>query len=219
MSAGIPKDLEPEFKQLHHDLVGLCGRWQIFKRLFTSGQPRLDVLAKMAPAFFGLMQTVLLEDVLSGIARITDKPQTFKSENLVLRQLLDGLDQAAHGALHTELSSKLATAETACDPIRRIRHKVLSHRDYNTALDPKANPLPQITPQTVEDALAAIADFMNSFQQPFTGTTIMYMETITGLGDAANLVRHLRRAYEHIQLQKEGKVPPVGGLSPQFEGV
>ncbi len=105
------------------------------------------------------------------------------------------------------------------DPIRKIRHKVLSHRDYNTALDPKANPLPQITPQTVEGALAAIGDFMNSFQQPFTGTMIGYMDTITGLGDAEGLVRHLRRAYEHIQLQKLGKVPRVGELSPQFEGV
>jgi hypothetical protein len=219
MSAGIPKELEPEFQQLHNDLVGLCGRWQMFKQLFTSGQARLDVLAQMAPAFFGLMHTVLLEDVLSGIARITDKPKTFKDENLVLRQLLDGLAQATHGALHTQLSSKLATADSACEPIRKIRHKILSHRDYNTALDPKANPLPQITSKTVEDALAAIADFMNSFQQPFTGSVIGYMDTITGLGDAEGLVRHLRRAYEHIQLQKQGKVSRVGELSPQFEGL
>src|SRR5262245_26634561 len=138
MSGGIPNDLEPEFKQLHLDLVGLCGRWQMFKQLFMSGKPRLDVLAKMAPAFFGLMHTVLLEDVLSGIARITDKPQILKSENLVLRQLLDGLDPAAHGPLHSELSSKLVTVETTCEPIRKIRHKVFSHRDYDTALNPKA---------------------------------------------------------------------------------
>jgi len=215
----MPRDLESEFKQLHHDLVGLCGRWQMFKQLYMSGKPRLDVLATMAPAFFGLTHTVLLEDLLSGIARITDKTVVCGKDNLVLRQLLDGLDQATHGALHTELSSKLATAETACDPIRKIRHKVLSHRDYNTALDPKANPLPQITEKTVEDALVAIADFLNSFQQPFGGAMIGYMNTITGLGDADNLVKQLRRAYEHIQLQKQGKVPRVGALSPQFEGV
>jgi hypothetical protein len=217
MPTGLPGHLQPIFDCLHHDIVGLQIRWQMYRQLFCANDQRVALLNSVAPSFFGTVQEVLVDDVLSGIARITDKVKTCGRENLVLRQLVGGLDHTAHATLVKQLETKLGVVETSCGPITEVRHKRLAHRDRATATSPHTSPLPAISREIIEKSLAAIADFMNSFQFHFTDTTIAYAETITPLGDGIALVKSLRRAVEHRKLERQGEVPAIGELSSEFE--
>ncbi len=218
MSAGLPTHLQPTFDRLSDDLVDVQIRWQMYRQLFGTNERRVALLNSVAPSFFGTTQIVLWNDVLSGIARITGQRQDLWQGELGPRQLLDGLDDSQQRALIAQLEVKLAAVEKAVAPIRDVRHKRLAHRDYNTAVAPQMNPLPAVSRQTIETALAAISDFMKSFQLPFTDTTIAYADTITALGDGDSLVKSLRRVIEHRRLEREGKVPPVGELSAEYKG-
>jgi hypothetical protein len=111
------------------------------------------------------MQNVLLDDLFGGIARITDSVKSCGKDNLVLQQLLEGLSQDAHAAHISHLQGKVAAVEAACNPIREVRHKRLAHRDLQFAIAPLSNPLPGISREVIGRALAAISDFMNSFQR------------------------------------------------------
>jgi len=210
----MPDDLQKDFQTLHNDFANLYVRWNMYREIFGTNERRTNLLNETAPSFFGTVQRVLLDDVLGGIARMTDKSAS--QDNLTLRRLLEELDDNTHKALKDELLKRLSQVDSACADIRIIRHKRLAHRDYKHAVAPDENPLPGISRRTVGAAMSAIADFMNSFQFPFTETQIGYENSIAGPGDATSLLSALRRAVEHRKMQIEGKVEPVGSLSSEF---
>ncbi|OAI45811.1 hypothetical protein AYO44_12355 [Planctomycetaceae bacterium SCGC AG-212-F19] len=203
-----PANVAPIFQGLHTDLVGLQVRWLMYRQLFGTSQERVELLNRRAPAYFGIAQATLLDDVLSGIARITDKTVVCGKDNLVLRQMIEELDEATHATEIAALEAKQAAVAAAVGPITTIRHKRLSHRDMQFALNPTAHPLPPIDRQQVEEALAAIADFMNTFQILFGEEQYQYAETVTELGNGDALIRHLQRAEAHLELEKTGAARP-----------
>jgi AbiU2 len=207
MATALPANLADIYQRLYGDVASLHLRWATYRKLFATSQQRTDVLNNTAPSFFRILHDILADDVIIGIARVTDKVRTSGQSNLVLRQLVDGLDRATHDKLIAELETKLNDIENLCAPIQRHRHKRLAHRDQQNAVDPAANPLPGITVPIINQTLECIADFMNSFQQPFLGNHVVYSETIPGLGDAESLILALRRAGEYRKLERDGKAP------------
>jgi len=203
-----PANVAPIFQGLHADLVGLYVRWLMYRQLFGTSKKRVELLNRRAPAYFGIAQATLFDDVLSGIARITDKTVVCGKDTLVLRQLIEELDPATHATEIAALQTNQTTVAAAVAPITTIRHKRLAHRDMQFALNPTAHPLPPMDRQQVEDALAAIADFMNTFQNLFGEDQYQYAETVTNLGDGDALIRHLQRAEAHLQIEKTGAAKP-----------
>jgi hypothetical protein len=139
----------------------------MYRQLFGTSKERVELLNRCAPAYFGIAQATLLDDVLSGIARITDKTVVCGKDNLVLRQLNEELEPLTHATEIAALETKQAAVAAAVGPITTIRHQQLSHRDMQFALNPTAHPLPPMDRQQVDDALAAIGDFMNTFLKLF----------------------------------------------------
>jgi hypothetical protein len=184
----------------------------MYRQLFGTSEERVELLNRRAPAYFGIAQATLFDDVLSGIARITDKTVVCGKDNLVLRQLIEELDPVTHATVIAALQAKQSVVGAAVGPITTIRHKRLSHRDMQFALNPTAHPLPPMDRQKVEDALGAIADFMNTFQKLFGEDPYQYAETVTGLGNGDALIRHLQRAEAHLQLEKTGAARPPGKM-------
>jgi hypothetical protein len=217
VSTGIPADLKPHFDRLHDDVVMLCVRWQMYRQLYATSRQRVDLLNAVAGNFFTVIQIAMLDNLIIGISRITEKTATTRKENLVIGLLLKRLDEADNNALIARLREKLETVETTSTPIRTVRHKRIAHRDLQTALFHHSNPLPIISQKEIEDALAAIFDFMNTFQYHFTHTEISYKSTIPAQGDGNDLAHSLRRAVEHSLLERDGRVPPVGELSAKYD--
>jgi hypothetical protein len=207
-SMPAPANVAAILQGLHANLVGLYVRWLMFRQLFGTSKERVELLNRLAPAYFGIAQATVFDDVLRGIARITDKTVVCGKDNLVLRQLIDELDPATQATEVAAPETKQAAVAAAVGPITTTRHKRLSHRDMQFALNPTAHALPPMDRQLVDDALAAIADFMNTFLKLFGEDQYQYAETVTGLGSGDALIRHLQRAEAHLQLEKTGAVRP-----------
>lgn len=190
----LPQEIKPVFDVLHNDLVALWVRWLTHRKLFQVEKGRIELLNRCAPSFFALLQGVLLDDVLSGIARITDKAETCGRQNATLRQLFRQMQNLEVPESLTTLNEKLSLVEAACEPIRTLRVKRLAHRDYDVAVDSSTYPLPPISYQMIRESLECISDFVNQSQKLYTDTHIEYAETITALGDAASLIHCLRIA-------------------------
>jgi hypothetical protein len=99
----MPPHLSPIFRRLHADTVALFIRWITFRQLYATNSLHVCLLNQCAPGFFGIIQNVLIDDLLTGIVRITDKPATAGKNNLVLRQLRESLDTVAHASLIEDL--------------------------------------------------------------------------------------------------------------------
>src|SRR5262245_12187403 len=95
------------------------------------------------------------------------------------------------------------------DHVADEQHLPLQHcaAAHKTALHPRVNPLPPMSRAAVITALDAIADFLDTFQRPFTDAEMGYRWTFLGPGDGDALVYSLREAREHCRLQREGNVP------------
>lgn len=204
----IPANVAPIFHGLHADFVGLQVRYLMYRQLFGTSEERVELLNRRARAYFGIAQATLFDDVLSGISRITDKTVVCGKDNLVLDQLIEELDQMTYTTEIAALRSKRVAVATAVGPITTIRHKRLSHRDMQFALNPTAHSLPPMDRQQIEDALKAIADFMNTFLELFGENPYLYAETVPELGNGDALIRHLQRAEAYMQLEKTGAAKP-----------
>lgn len=68
-----------------------------------------DVVALMnrvAPEFFVLLRELLAHDIFLCIARLTDKPEVGRRENLTLSRLVLGLSDQKYSTLRSRLDQK-----------------------------------------------------------------------------------------------------------------
>jgi len=204
---GIPTHLVEVFEGLKTDLIWLNARWQVYRQLYGTNALRIDLLNETAGLFFNQLQMILLQDVTLGISRMTDptKSRVKGEENLVLLQLLEGLDAGSHGAVRARLEQQLKVIEGHCKPFRDRRNKLIAHRDKACAVDPLGNALPGISRQMVEDALAAINTFMNIFEIHFTDSERGY-GFLFSLQDGEALIWALKQAAEYRDLEEQGIV-------------
>ncbi len=173
------------------DVALLHQRWTTFKRLYTD-QPTVDLLNWAAGGFFQLLQRVFLDDLLLGIARLADPPETKQQTNLVLRSLLVRLpdDQSD---LFGELSEKIETFEAKAAFARPVRNKRLAHRDEGIASGASDRLNYRYTNEDIDGALGAAADILNHLDLAFEGRTTMFAEFIHTKG-ADVLLRRLQAA-------------------------
>ena len=198
--------LDQEFDQLQNDFAFLCTAWKYYIQLYGTNSERIDLLNEIAPAYFGIMQVIMYEHFLNGIARITDASTTTGHPNLVLRRLIEKMDN--HGELKRKLEERWSVIEPFREKIKLVRNKLISHRDLHLAIVPADHVIPRIDRDQIINTLKAIENFLNEFNQHFRKTHFDCLNPILPLGkDGEGLIRHLARAKIHFQMQKEGKLP------------
>lgn len=131
-----------------------------------------------APAFIGIVQNTLWEDVLLHIARLTDPPHSVHRANLTIRSLARLVKHPETKATVKALTNKALVASSFC---RDWRNRRLAHIDLLLALGERA--------MALEPA---------SRQRPST-PSMRYscivtpgLRTRTGMGGAARTVRRRR---------------------------
>ena len=160
----IPSDLKPKYEQLRTDLSDLYFRWKTFKDLFGYSKVRLDLLNETAPHFFSELQQLLIRDIVLGIARITDPPQSCGRDNLTLPKLADDIDPQVHPQLAAQITTEVDQAENLAGPVREYRHKLLAHRDLGVALGGMP---PGVSFDDLRAALEQCARVLNTVQKHF----------------------------------------------------
>lgn len=181
-------ELGPVYHELYNEVVWLYAKWLEYRKLYAASEKQIDVLNETASFFFYTIETVLREDILLHICRLTDRPKKGNSKVLTL-QLLPKM--VKEGKLADELQKLLKECLRNCEFARDWRNRQIAHSNYSLAINPdgKAESLPGVSRQQVGDALASIAKVINRLTDD-APTTFDLFHTISG---AESLVFYLEQ--------------------------
>lgn len=156
------------YSALWQEVASVHSKWSDFAVLFGTKESRVDLLNAVAPAFFRLVQDSIWENVLLHIARLTDPPATANKQNLTI-QRLPALVVRPDSRASVEV--KVQAALQASGFARDWRNRHIAHSDLNLRVSATAKPLEFASRQSVNVALAALADVLNAVATEYLDTT------------------------------------------------
>ncbi len=166
------------YNELYNEVVWLYAKWLEYRKLYAASEKQIDVLNETASFFFYTLESVLREDILLHICRLTDHPKKGESKRLSLL-LLPKL--AKDRKVADELQKLLDECLRNCEFARDWRDRQIAHSNYSLAINPdgKARCLAAVSRQKIGDALASIAKVINRLTDD-APTTFDLFHTIAG---------------------------------------
>ncbi|SFH92051.1 hypothetical protein SAMN05421753_10414 [Planctomicrobium piriforme] len=213
---GFPPEVREVFGALRNEVTFLHGIWDTYAQLYGT-EDSVAALNGIAPGAFSFLGYVLRHDLFMTICRITDPKQTGKKENLTLERLLHVIKgQSADPRLVSALEEQLKEINSACEPFRVRRNRILGHLDLKTALRTHPEPLPAIERVRIIDVVDRIAKYMNEVLGHYTAAHADFVPLISG--PAGNIVHGLREFQRLRKLQYERQIAELhdgsGNVSP-----
>ena len=186
-------ELGPVFTALTNELVWLHMRWANYLALFGASPSRVELVNRAAGTFFHIIQVVMWNDLLLGVARVTDPPRTGGRDNLTVQRLPALVTGTPiDGAIRTQLDAVLTGADFARD----WRNRHLAHRDLARAIAGKeAEPLASASVAAVRECLSLIAALLNIIDNHYLESTMFY-DMDYAPGDAQSLLGVLRHGLD-----------------------
>jgi hypothetical protein len=179
------------FNALYSELLWLNVKWVEYVELFGVNPERIELLNGTAPAFFGIVQDVLLKDIMLQVARLTDpvkSPGKEEKENLTVQELPNLVRPEIKGSIQRLVEEAKARTEFC----RQWRNRHIAHSDRALALKHKhATPLPAASREKLREALHAIANILNAVSGPYGFAPSLFEHTIPALGGAGSLLEVL----------------------------
>jgi hypothetical protein len=183
---------------LRQDVRWLHFKMNTYRELYGS-EEHVSLLNEQAPVFFYVIQDILGDDIQLSLARLTDRPSVGGKANLSLECLVEAIDPVVYPELAATVQHHLEAVRRLCDPIRVRRHRVLAHRDFDTAMG-RAEPLGTVTIQAIDDALFHIRAFMNAVESHLFGKGMLYeMSQSFGNTDAVQQLLHDAKSYRELR--------------------
>jgi hypothetical protein len=182
----------PELGRFHYELwnelAWLFIKWKHYRHLYATSDATVAILNAAAPSFFYFLNTILFEDVLLHMARLTDPPeQGLERTNLTLQRLpalvSDDPALVPDAGLRARAENLLRVVLARTEFARVWRNRRIAHRDLRTYRRQHPTPLPGASRQNVEDALEAMRDLMNTLEYAFENSTTAF-EAYIGSGGA-----------------------------------
>jgi AbiU2 len=150
-----------QYSALWQEVAAIHSRWAHYVELYGSKPERVQILNRVAPLLFRIIQDDLWEAMLLHIACLTDPPASMgrkKRTNLTLQNLPALVDDMA---TKTKLQSAIDEVIVLSGFCRDWRNRHIAHRDLNLALDQAAEPLTGGSRIQVRKVLAAITKVLN----------------------------------------------------------
>ncbi len=191
--------LGPLDHALHAEVTWLHAKWKQYRILFAESPERIELLNGVAGFFFHVIQKVLWEDVVIHIARLTDPPKSVGKDNLTLLRLAAAVQVPA---LSLEITNLVEQARTDAEFARVWRNRHLAHRDLELAVDDRATPLPGISRENMERALAAVREVLNKIEGHFWQSEVAFTHFLAR-DDAESLTYYLKVAVDAESRQRE----------------
>jgi hypothetical protein len=179
-------DADRIFDALKSEVTDLHVRWLIYRQLYAASDEATDLLNRSGSNVFYLLQFMLLDDVALRLAKLTDPPFQGKFENLSLGRLAIALESDDKEFVSTTVSPALEKLEAVCAKFRGLRNKRVAHRDLTHALGLEKEPLPGISREDVEGALACLREAMNVVDYRFRANATVYEHVIVPLSADGN---------------------------------
>jgi hypothetical protein len=191
----LPVEIATIFESLQNDLMWIHGRWILYRQLYGTNKPRVELLDATAGTFFSQLQILWLDYVILEICRISDPTKTYGKENLVIGQIAKNLNPLQHRVLIDRLEELKLHVDTATADFRTRRNKRIVHSDLAHATEPKNFPIPGFSEQSIEDALNSLRNYLNEVDRFFTGSAMVY-EGFVLHSDGDQLIYALKCASE-----------------------
>ncbi len=210
----LPPEVKKDFEALRKQVDLVHAYWTMIKDLFGRSEEQLQLLNEAAGSFFFFVQRSFLDSMILGLSRLTDDPGSGDRENLVLQRLATAIGAAGNRDAVRRLRVPMKRIRVAVADLREYRDTVVAHSDRKTAWGECAPT--EIQTKSVEDALAAIRDFMNEIDAEFHDVTRMY-DLITMEGGAPAIVTWLEdaQAFRQSKYKKEYQQEMIERLKRQ----
>jgi hypothetical protein len=203
----IPENITALWAVLYDEVVSLHAYWIAFEQLFGKSQARHDLLYASAGHLFLIIEDALGTDVQLTLAKLSDPAALGRHHNATLRRLFDEVACLGNDPLTQSSQGYLNAFETACQPIRDRRNRLIAHSDLSTVLkDGRRASLPEPTVQEIEAALEPLRDFMNAIERAFCGVETAY-EFFISREDGDDLALLLKMAHRYMKLREAGNIP------------
>jgi AbiU2 len=157
------------FHALSHELTWVHWRWNQYRLLFGLKPSRIELLNESAPFFFRVIQDVLFEETLLGIARLIDPLDSGTGKyNLTIQTLPPLCPPKIQDHIRTLAGEAVNAGEFAKD----WRNRHIAHRDLDLALGKPARILEAATREKVEASLSALRYVLNAIEHEYCNGTI-----------------------------------------------
>ena len=167
--------LGPEFGSLYNllynEIIWLHYKWTEFEELYGIEESRIKIMNNTAPSFFSMIQKILWENIISGIARITGQQETEGENNMTITAVPELINDQK---LKESVEIKIKTILEKTNFCRDWRNRKIAHYDYDLSINSNAKPLEKASKILVKEALneiTALIDLLHGFY--FKSTLIL----------------------------------------------
>lgn len=175
------------FYSVYNEITWLTFKWIEFRELYGTKESRFELMNKVSPFFFFIVQKVLWENLLLGIARITDPPMTMGKKNTTLRALGQYLQEDNFKSEFEKDLNDILTESKFC---RDWRNRWIAHLDYELAVNRQnTKPLDLATRQKLKGTMEKIHSLYNKVSFKYLGSTTAWQMLDSHRGAVALLYR------------------------------
>jgi hypothetical protein len=200
-----PTDFEATRKRLWSEVVNLVDARAQYLILFGTSDERVKLLNVCAHWFFGLVQRVLLREIILGTSRLTDPLKSGKHSNLVLESLLLDSRLAERPDVREELRSKVRQAQKAAVAVRQHRHKYIAHLDHAVAIGESEAELPSIKRTDLDAAVDAIGSVYRYYSgEVLDVNAYLRLEPSGGADRLVDILESSQRWTKYLERTREG---------------
>jgi hypothetical protein len=204
--------LGPLYHALYNEVAWIYAKWLEYQKLFAKSEKRIDLLNDKAGFFFRVVQDTLWEDVLLGIARLTDPPKQGRFKNLTLLRLPAVVRDSS---LASKVQTLADVAKERSAFAREWRNKHIAHRDLALSMDAKAERLPGVSRQQVEASLGSFAAILNALEEHYAQAEVAFDDFLAD-GDGDALVYWLQSA-QRSERQRRRRLEEGKPIPEDFE--
>lgn len=181
------------FDSLRGETIDLHLRWKLYRHLYAGPKEDVVLLNRSASSVFAILQSLLFDDCVLRICRITDPNSRGAYEYHSVYQLAESIRSAASENMVGDLAPALKELEAACSKMRTLRNAQIAHADLKHSLQIASEPLPGISIDDVNTALHLLAKLLNRVEAPLRRSRTFYGDVLLPADDDVDRLLSLLR--------------------------
>jgi hypothetical protein len=186
----------PEYAAIQQQMVTLHLTWNTYRQVFATSEARFKLLQEMVPGFAWVLHNTLLDAVVLGICRLSDKRNDVVKFEILVNSLIPPPDRDQLAWLKTQI----AKIKQAVEAFKDHRDNRIAHNNPSYVLG-TADVLSPFSRQTIEDALKLMRELMDKIKDWHDAGGTDFEVVVPG--DAATLIAYLQQAHRLYELQDD----------------
>jgi hypothetical protein len=194
------------YYSLYNEVIWMNFKWIEFKELYGKKVSRIELLNKSAPFLFFVIQKVLWENIILGIARITDNHKMYGKKNISIKAIPGFITDKAFKLKIESAINNVLTESSFC---RDWRNRWIAHKDLSLSVEENAKPLEVANREKEDNSLEALFTLINLIENNFFKSTTMfkYLEPQSGAISLLYLIDDgLNARRELLERLKKGEI-------------